>query len=329
MKIKIDNVLISICLAILTAYLIILFKVICLKYLSISDIVSHLEMMKHHRPYNLVPLATIKFYLFCDSMPLLRRAGNIFGNIALFVPIGMLLPVVFRFARKILPHLTISVLLSSILELFQYTLGTGSADIDDVILNTLGGLSGYAIFLILKASLKSETKTMAASLILFVILFITGGWFASLEFKLDLGLMTGSTHEDKIQHTNLTPDTLMLLPVRNADMIGRLEEVSGDTLKINEYMVKYEHSENSEKGAITMVMSDADKSTKPLSMIVVSGNTCIIRKDVTQYSTTQFDVQYSSSGLDSIPLKCKLHIWKAYPDSIYADTVCYWIVRKP
>jgi glycopeptide antibiotics resistance protein len=194
MKIKIDHLLISICSAILIGYLLILFKVICLKYLSISDLVSHLEMMKHHRPYNLVPFATIKFYVFSDSMPMLRRAGNIFGNIALFVPIGIFLPAVFRFTRKILPLLAISVLLSSILELFQYTLGTGSADIDDVILNTLGGLSGYAIFLILKTRLKSETKTMAASLILFVILFITGGWFAILEFKPDLGLMTGSAH---------------------------------------------------------------------------------------------------------------------------------------
>lgn len=327
MKIKKDNVLILICLAILIGYFLILFKVICLKYLSISEILPHLERMGYYRPYNLIPFTTIKFYLLCDSMPLLRRAGNIFGNIALFIPIGMLLPVISRAARKVIPLFLISTFLSLILELFQYILGTGSADIDDVILNALGGLVGYVIFFVLKAKFKSETKTIIASLVLFFIIFITGGWIASLEFKLDLGFKTGQGNKVEINRINPINDTLADIPVRNADKVGILEEVIGDTLKINEIIIIYENDASNDKGSISMIMSDVDKSTNPLSKIVVSENTYVIRKDVTQYSTTLFDVYYSISRIDSIPLKCRLHIWKADPDSIHADTLCYWVVQ--
>jgi hypothetical protein len=76
-----------------------------------------------------------------------------------------------------------------------------------------------------------------------------------------------------------------------------------------------------------MIMSDVDKSTNPLSEIVVSENTYVLRKDVTQYSRTQFDVYYSISRLDSIPLKCDLNIWKAHPDSMHADTLIFRIVH--
>ena len=328
MKIKKDNILISICLAILIGYFLILFKVICLKYLSISDILPPFDRITYHRPYNLIPLDTIKFYLLSDTMPLLRRAGNLYGNIALFIPVGLLLPVVFPYARKIITLLIISIFLSSLLEGFQYTLGTGSADIDDVILNTLGGLSGYFIFLILKARFKSETKTIATSLILFFILFFTGGWFASIEFKLDLGFLTDNASTVEIKRTNAPNDTMMFIPVRNADMVGSLEELSGDTLKINEFKIIRENNVSGKEENIMIVMKDADQLSNPLSKIVVSENTFVIRKDVTQYSTTQFDVQYSISGLDSIPLKCDLHIWKAHPDAIHADTLCYRVVRK-
>ena len=328
MKIKKDNILISICIFVLIGYFLILFKVICLKYLSISDILIHLERTKYHRPYNLIPFDTIKFYLLQDTMPLLRRAGNLVGNIALFIPMGILLPVVFRYARKFLPFFIITVLLSSILELFQYALGTGSADIDDVILNTLGGLSGYVIFLILQGKFKNETKTMTASLILFFILFFTGGWFAILEFKMDLGFRYGKTNNVEMNITNPPHDTLKLIPVRNADIVGILEAISGDTLKINEVQITREKNADNGKESIKMVTMAVDKSKNPLSRILVSKNTYVVRKDVTKYSTTQFDVQYSISRLDSIPLKCDLHIWKADPDSIHADTLCYRVVRK-
>ena len=66
------------------------------------------------------------------------------GNVAWFLPLGFLLPAVRRrgnFAETVLAGL----LLSSGIEVLQWLLGTGVADVDDVLLNGLGTALGCAL----------------------------------------------------------------------------------------------------------------------------------------------------------------------------------------
>lgn len=81
----------------------------------------------------------------------LNNAGmitQILLNIVLTVPLGVLLPIVFpnRF-NKFLPVLGISLTVSFLTELTQLLTGR-SADIDDIIANTVGGLIGLALYVI-------------------------------------------------------------------------------------------------------------------------------------------------------------------------------------
>ncbi|MCQ4087057.1 VanZ family protein [Saccharibacillus sp. JS10] len=97
--------------------------------------------------YNLVPLETIRLFAKSASWDNLRAPLiNLAGNVAVFVPLGVLLPIVFTKLRLYIRFLLAFVLMISLLELSQGILGAGVADIDDLILNTIGGSIGYMIY---------------------------------------------------------------------------------------------------------------------------------------------------------------------------------------
>ncbi len=68
-------------------------------------------------------------------------------NIIMFVPLGFLLPIVFKKLRSWHGILIVSLAFTVATELFQLITYRGT-DIDDVIANTVGGLCGFALYLI-------------------------------------------------------------------------------------------------------------------------------------------------------------------------------------
>lgn len=69
---------------------------------------------------------------------------NLFGNIAMFMPIGFLLPFVSRKMQHGVRAILVGGFLSALIEFLQMFLRRGT-DIDDVILNTIGTAIGYII----------------------------------------------------------------------------------------------------------------------------------------------------------------------------------------
>lgn len=96
---------------------------------------------------NLVPFRTVK--LFFDgffvhhTVSFKAFAVNIFGNIFVFTPFGLVLPVVFEKQRRFWVFLLTMVSFVFGIEALQFLLLTGSPDIDDIMLNVLGGALGY------------------------------------------------------------------------------------------------------------------------------------------------------------------------------------------
>jgi glycopeptide antibiotics resistance protein len=70
---------------------------------------------------------------------------NIAGNIVLFVPLGIFLPILMPAFQSINKILAIGFFLSLSFELIQLITVLGFFDIDDTILNTLGALIGFWI----------------------------------------------------------------------------------------------------------------------------------------------------------------------------------------
>lgn len=89
------------------------------------------------------------------SMASNRR--NILGNIILFVPLGILLET-FLIHKKnnILKSLLVIILISFSFELMQFIFAIGVSDINDLILNTLGGVIGILIYQGMIAIFKEE-----------------------------------------------------------------------------------------------------------------------------------------------------------------------------
>ncbi len=92
---------------------------------------------------NLLPLETVRrFWRYGSRQQLLV---NLAGNVAVFVPLGLLPPALWRGLRRLWKTALLCCVCSCLIEFFQLFIGR-SVDVDDVILNTLGGILGYLLF---------------------------------------------------------------------------------------------------------------------------------------------------------------------------------------
>ncbi len=73
-------------------------------------------------------------------------AVNILGNIAMFVPLGIFLPVLWKELRRVWIALPVAVLTVVLVEVCQLFTLRGRLDVDDLLLNTLGVVFGYALW---------------------------------------------------------------------------------------------------------------------------------------------------------------------------------------
>ena len=131
---------------ILCLYLAILSKLILFKYIPLSEIINHFNFTYdeyHWRSNNFVPFKTINFYLFLADINLDIRIENLAGNIIGFMPFGFILPLLARKFQKLSTVTLATFCLSLTFELLQLIFEFGSFDVDDLILNTAGGILGY------------------------------------------------------------------------------------------------------------------------------------------------------------------------------------------
>ena len=99
--------------------------------------------------YNLQPFREIKrFITYREQVGLEGFLVNIVGNVLAFSPLGFFLPLLNKNYRKFYKIAIISILFSLIIEASQLLLKVGVFDVDDILLNSLGGILGYLCFLI-------------------------------------------------------------------------------------------------------------------------------------------------------------------------------------
>jgi glycopeptide antibiotics resistance protein len=75
-----------------------------------------------------------------------RIAGQLLLNMLMFMPIGFLMPMVLKNARKAGRAFCSVLLFTLLIEGSQYLLGTRAADMADIVMNAFGGMAGYIIF---------------------------------------------------------------------------------------------------------------------------------------------------------------------------------------
>lgn len=99
---------------------------------------------------NIIPFHEIKRFLHMFSDSPMYVARNLIGNIVLFIPFGALIRWVINRSICWYQAVSYTFLFSLSVELLQLFARVGSFDVDDIILNTLGGLCGFWIYYILK-----------------------------------------------------------------------------------------------------------------------------------------------------------------------------------
>lgn len=97
------------------------------------------------RGINPVPFSTILQYLG-GSMTTYSIIINLLGNIAAFMPMGFLTPIAFPAVRSFKCVFFVTCLSTILVEITQYLTRSGISDIDDILLNTAGGILGYLFF---------------------------------------------------------------------------------------------------------------------------------------------------------------------------------------
>jgi len=102
--------------------------------------------------YNLVPFHEIqRFIQYYEVLGMKAVLLNLAGNVVAFVPFGFFLPVFAERCRRFLNTLLYSFELSLLVELIQLVTKVGSFDVDDIILNTLGGAIGYVLYKLVRS----------------------------------------------------------------------------------------------------------------------------------------------------------------------------------
>ena len=82
---------------------------------------------------------------------------NIIGNTAMFIPLGIVWPSVFRELDTHWKAVAAGVGVSLFIELVQLPFYVRVSDVDDLILNSLGYLAGYGIYLLVKKCRKNAS----------------------------------------------------------------------------------------------------------------------------------------------------------------------------
>ena len=97
--------------------------------------------------YNLIPFYEIKrFIKYYEVIGIEGVVLNIAGNVAAFMPFGFFLPIFSVRCKQFLNTVFYSCELSLLVELIQLITKVGSFDVDDIILNTIGGAAGFWVF---------------------------------------------------------------------------------------------------------------------------------------------------------------------------------------
>jgi len=141
-------------------YILFLIKLLFLSRVSLLELFNSQRPLD--RPINLIPFNSIKEYIFSSSATIKKFAfSNVVGNIVIFIPLGTYLSL-FKNNKKVITNFIFIFVVSLFTEIIQWFLAIGAADIDDIILNCLGGLIGILGYKFLLFILRDEKKVRAA-----------------------------------------------------------------------------------------------------------------------------------------------------------------------
>lgn len=126
--------------------------------LFFSEAYGRTDTVQEYR-YNLEFFKEIKrFWGNRETIGIKNVMINLAGNIAAFMPFGFFLPALSKKGKNLFWCLVMTALFSLFVELVQLVSKVGAFDVDDIFLNTIGGLLGYFAYLVLFGMQKKQAE---------------------------------------------------------------------------------------------------------------------------------------------------------------------------
>ena len=107
------------------------------------------QLRKKRSPWDTTDISLQKGTSKKERRPAGQRSENcknLLGNLLPFIPFGFLLPIAYPRIKAFFKVFLVGMFAVLFIEIFQYMTRLGSFDIDDIILNMVGVLSGYGTF---------------------------------------------------------------------------------------------------------------------------------------------------------------------------------------
>lgn len=129
--------------------LLVVYIIALLYFVFFAEIMGRTDVASGFR-YNLEPFKEIgRFIRYASQVGLYAVGVNIIGNIAVFIPFGYFTGIFMKKPKRIWVGVFLTCLFSMAIEGVQLVTKVGICDIDDVILNTLGGAIGIVLYKII------------------------------------------------------------------------------------------------------------------------------------------------------------------------------------
>lgn len=146
-----------------------MYRFIFLFYLFLLALTVFLGRSEY-RNVNLIPFRTIKESILKDDGIRMHLVDiSVWGNVLMFIPAGIYIMLfsVNHSKRKAFYKVLVCTIL---IEILQYLFAIGATDIDDVILNGLGGAMGIAIYTVFFKVFKEKDRVEKAIAILSIVI---------------------------------------------------------------------------------------------------------------------------------------------------------------
>ena len=135
----------------------VLYVIFVFYFLLISEVYGRSSKMQEYH-YNLVFLKEIKrFWNYREQLGTFATMTNLLGNVLVFLPLGFFMPTASK-SRSFIDTTFYSLALSLVVEISQLFMKVGCFDVDDLLLNTIGGMIGFLAFSICNVMRRNYAK---------------------------------------------------------------------------------------------------------------------------------------------------------------------------
>lgn len=290
---KSENLLLSIIYIIFFVYILMIIRIILFR-----DVPIYAISKGTFRTVNLIPFYTIYQFIVDSNIDFMKATINIIENIGIFIPMGIFLPIVCKNLNKKTIIITI-ILVSLAFELTQYIFALGSSDIDDVILNSLGGIIGITIYINMNKLFPNDIKRFKVIIATSLILGVIGLGVISKNYH---NLLTFKFRPDKKISKILIEENREIIKDINkdtVDIVGAFESFKKGIITIKA------GSNNKVKRLENLIDSDGNiriylnENTKLVSYIITKES----KMDIVKYE--EFDVK----NLDLLRRYDTINVW--------------------